>query len=125
MIYYLGGTILPVIVSTILAAATQSLDTFKIVRKIFYCDPFWNFKDALEYNFLSNFIKGISDPDVRRNFQEGIDKIYQCGPYMAMAINSGLGIIFFVLAVILDRRLQGAFKRSDGRQPRWYPKYLD
>lgn len=66
VIYYLGGTILPITVSSIIAVATFSLDNYKILRYIFFFDPFWNFKDALEYNFISNFaIDFFPDPAKR------------------------------------------------------------
>lgn len=73
IIYYLGGTILPLVVSTLIAGATQSYDTYKALRYFFFIDPFWNFKDALEYNFITNSLKEIADPEVRKKFMEAID----------------------------------------------------
>lgn len=95
----------------LLAGLTQSTETYKVFRYIFLLDPFWNFADGMNYNMIRNFVKELSynQEDYERSMAD-IDKLYICGPIMAIAINSGLGVIFFIISVWIDSRMQNSYR---------------
>jgi len=36
-----------------------------------------------------------------------------------------MGVIFFIIAVIIDTVKLGKYKRADQKQPTWFPRYLN
>lgn len=126
LIYLFGGSIIPSFVGGLLAGLTQSTETYKVFRYIFLFDPFWNFADGMNYNMIRNFVREITpDEKTYQSSMAEIDKLYICGPIMAICINSALGVIFFIISVWIDSRVQNSYRTQDARAPTLFPRYLD
>ena len=68
--------------------------------------PFQNFSDGMNYLLLTNIYKTVyvDSPDNYNAAISSMNDIILCTPVMAIIINSALGVVYFVLALIIDSR---------------------
>jgi ATP-binding cassette, subfamily A (ABC1), member 3 len=54
-----------------------------------------------------------------------LGQFFLANTFAIIGINVVIGVAFFIISVLIDTRMQSAYRRQDTRQPSWYPRYLD